>query len=121
MRNPRKSVYLLMAMVVLSSPLLACTVPGLAMSEEEKECCRHMADQCGSMQMEESHSCCTKTRNISAGALQATDKYSLPALPDCASQAAPDMAPDFGPCAGISVVALKHCESPPGHISVLRI
>src|SRR5260370_7470781 len=78
---PRKLVYLLMAMTVLSAPLFACALPGLAMREEEKECCRLMADQCGSSQMEESHSCCTKTPLLAAGALQPTIKFSpLPAV-----------------------------------------
>jgi hypothetical protein len=120
-RNLRKSVYLLMAIMALSAPLLSCTLPGWAMSEEEKECCRHMADQCGSAQMEESHSCCTKTHTVAAGTLQPATKYS-PVLPDCAGQAAPDPVPAFAPCVAISAIASsERCESPPGHISVLRI
>jgi hypothetical protein len=119
-RNLRKAVYLLMALTVLSVPLMACTLPGLAMSEEERECCRHMADQCGGASME-SHPCCTKTPTVAAGTLQSTAKYS-PALPDCATQAALD--PVFAFATGVATLAvayLEHCESPPGQISVLRI
>src|SRR5215831_13370987 len=77
----RQVVYLLMAMVVFSAPLAACTLPGLAMSEEESECCHHMADECGNSQMEASHSCCTKTPPATVQTLQPTIKHSpLPAV-----------------------------------------
>src|SRR5260370_11373306 len=110
-----------MASMVLSAPLLECTLPGLAMSEEEKECCLHMSDQCGSSQMEESHSCCAKTPTVAAGTLQPTAKYS-PVLLDCMSHAATAPVPVLVRCVALSAVdSLQRCESPPSHISVLRI
>src|SRR5216684_5661407 len=112
-RNLRQSIYLLIAIAVLSAPLLACAVPGFAMSEEEKECCQHMAEQCGSSQMEQSHTCCTQTSNVTASALQAPVKYSL-VLPDCVNQSASDLVSTFEPCTAKSTASsLEHTESPP--------
>jgi hypothetical protein len=120
-RNLRHSVYLLMAITVFSAPLAACALPGLAMSEEEKECCQHMADQCSSSQMEESHSCCIKTPPVTARALQPTIKFSpLPAV--CLSDFAPDAGlPDVAERFA-AVADIRGCsKSPPGQLSVLRI
>lgn len=116
-----KLVYLLMAITVLSAPLFACALPGLAMSEEEKECCHHMADQCGSSEMGESHSCCTKTPPVTARALQPTIKFSpLPAVTSS------DFTPgaELPDVAGLSVPATDAdgcSKPPPGQLSVLRI
>jgi hypothetical protein len=119
--NIRQAVYLLMALAVLSAPLLACTLPGVAMSEEEQECCRHMADQCGSSQMEESHACCTKTPTLSAGTLQPTVKFS-PAALDLVIDIAPSpIQPGTGGILVSTARVLESSESPPGYISVLRI
>jgi hypothetical protein len=118
-----KVVYLTMALTLLTSPLLACTVPGAMMSDEEKECCRHMADQCGDMQMDSSHGCCTKTPSAKAGVLQQSVKYS-PAPPEFATAVAPSQAlvPQIS---RIAASPFDHTpclsESPPGSISVLRI
>jgi hypothetical protein len=53
-----KFVYLTMALLALSVPLLACALPGQEMTEQEQACCKHMAHRCGSMDMSPSHSCC---------------------------------------------------------------
>lgn len=37
---------------------MACFLPDAQMTQAEKECCRHMAEQCGKMEMPSSHSCC---------------------------------------------------------------
>jgi hypothetical protein len=112
---------MLMACMVLSAPLLACTLPGLSMSEEEKECCRHMADQCGSSQMEESHSCCKTAPGAPTGTLQPTVKFSPVAL-GMLGQLAP--GPEQA-CVAIDVFfsanSFDYSKSPPGQISVLRI
>jgi len=44
-----------------ASPLAACLLSDSALTIEEQECCRQMADQCGQMEMPSSHSCCTMT------------------------------------------------------------
>jgi len=117
----RKSVCLLMALLVLSVPLVACALPGEEMSSEEQDCCIHMSDECGSSQMSGAHTCCTKTPQLAANALKATGKYA-PTSPELVAQsafrAAPVMAADRlpgpqNPC--------DDSPSPPGSISILRI
>jgi hypothetical protein len=41
-----------------AAPLLACMIPDRAMTAPEMECCKHMAQMCGSANMPQSHSCC---------------------------------------------------------------
>lgn len=116
-----KLVYLLMASAVFSAPLVACALPGFAMSEEEKECCRLMADQCGSSQMEESHSCCLKTPPVSARALQPTIKFSpLPAVTSSDFTPGAELPHAAGPFTSVADIN-GGSKSPPGQLSVLRI
>lgn len=45
--------------VLLGYPAMAClSTAASEMSEAERECCKHMAPACGSMNMPASHSCC---------------------------------------------------------------
>jgi hypothetical protein len=44
--------------VLLGYPAMACVVVGMEMTSAERECCKRMAQQCGSMKMPTSHSCC---------------------------------------------------------------
>lgn len=116
-----KSAYLLMAAIVFSAPLAACAMPWMMQTEAEKECCRHMADQCGGSSMEESHTCCTKLPTATAGSLEPTAKFSS-VLPDCASVALAVPIPTLRPLVAVTTSAwLGRYESPPGHVSVLRI
>jgi hypothetical protein len=118
----RQLVYLLMALLLFSAPLLACSLPGITMSEEEMECCRHMADQCGGSQMDESHSCCTKAPSIDSATLQASAKYSFatPELTHHVTIAAVQPGSVSHPSPAKDIV--NSCsKSPPGHTSVLRI
>lgn len=116
-----KSVCLLMALLVLSTPLVACALPGEEMNSAEQDCCLHMSDECGSSQMSDAHTCCTRTPQVEGTTLKASSKYS-PAAPQAAPHvslcAAPEMAADRLPrpqniCNG--------SPSPPGSISILRI
>jgi hypothetical protein len=110
-----------MAAMVLTAPLLACAVPGLAMSEEEKECCHHMAGQCGGSQMEESHSCCTKIPAVAAGTLQPVVKFSPP-VPDAMAVLSPEPVQPTLIVFPVATAQILDCsKSPPGQTSVLRI
>ncbi|HEU5336534.1 MAG TPA: hypothetical protein VFU27_11245 [Terriglobales bacterium] len=72
----------LLAFYFGAAPLLACVVPQQALTAQERECCRHMQQMCGSASMPQSHSCCTVktgtpntatiTRTHSAGPAAAT-------------------------------------------------
>jgi hypothetical protein len=46
--------------LMLSMPALAC-FDRTDLTPAERECCQQMADKCGSMNMPDSHSCCTPT------------------------------------------------------------
>ncbi|MBZ5532296.1 MAG: hypothetical protein LAO20_12755 [Acidobacteriia bacterium] len=117
----RKPVCLFVALLLGSAPLLACALPGQEMTSAEQDCCLHMSDQCGSAQMADAHSCCTKTPGVATSPLQATSKYT-PAAP----QAMLAPVPSFM-SAGVAGVlpgpqnTPDGSPSPPGSISVLRI
>jgi hypothetical protein len=117
----RNFVCLGMALFVLSVPILACALPGQEMSEEEQTCCLHMADECGSSQMGESHSCCNKLPQLGASVLQVTSKHA-PVTLDYAVQVAPDLQPNV-PTMVTAVFrrVITPPESPPGQPPVLRI
>jgi hypothetical protein len=116
-----KPVCLFLALLLVSAPLIACALPGQAMTAEEQDCCLQMSDECGGSQMTDAHTCCTKTPQVEGSALKASSKYS-PAAPGAAPHAslcaAPEMAADplpgpQNPC--------NDSPSPPGSISILRI
>ena len=57
----RRAAAIILALIALSwsaAPLLACVVPEREMTPQERECCKHMADMCGSAKMPQSHTCC---------------------------------------------------------------
>ena len=45
-------------LLLAGAPVLACLLPGEALSPAEKQCCREMAGQCGRVDIPSSHSCC---------------------------------------------------------------
>ena len=53
-----KLAVLVVVMSVWASPLMACMIPASLLTDEERECCKNMADDCGHMDMPASHSCC---------------------------------------------------------------
>src|SRR5947209_18704241 len=54
----RAFVLLTIALFWAITPAMACVLPGATMTPAERECCHHMAEQCGSSMMPASHSCC---------------------------------------------------------------
>lgn len=58
MRQVAKVGAVLLVLLMLGAPLVACMLPAGATSAEEQACCREMGNQCGSDQMPSSHSCC---------------------------------------------------------------
>jgi len=71
-----KLVGLVIALVVLFVPVLACALPGQEMTEEEQACCMHMADECNGTQME-SHSCCNKLPQVGSGVFQVSNRHNI--------------------------------------------
>jgi hypothetical protein len=47
-----------LALLLAALPVMACAVPGAAMTAAERACCKHMANQCGHSGMAKSHGCC---------------------------------------------------------------
>jgi hypothetical protein len=115
-----RSVYLLMALLVISTPLIACALPGEEMTKEEQDCCLQMSDRCGS-QMSDAHTCCTKTPHVEGTNLKVSSKYT-PAAPEVVQQPA---LCDVAPAVAASLPRLQNTPdgspSPPRSISVLRI
>ena len=116
-----KPACLFLVLLVVSTPLIACALPGEEMTKAEQDCCLQMSDECGGTQMSDSHTCCTKTPQVEGSTLKASSKYS-PAAPQAAPHASLGAAPEMAahllpgpqsPCNG--------SPSPPGSISILRI
>jgi hypothetical protein len=63
----RAAVLLSIVLVWVASPAIACVLPGATLTPAERECCHHMAEQCGQASMPASHSCCqTKSHHSDA-------------------------------------------------------
>ncbi len=48
------------ALLLFTAPSVACLLPIGEMTQAERECCKHMAEQCGGAAMPSSHSCCQR-------------------------------------------------------------
>lgn len=109
-----------MLVVLFGYPAMACLVPGAEMTEAERDCCKQMAQQCGSMNMPSSHSCCEKEVSRPNSMLGATfAQLVAPALSDAVVSELPQplaIAPQFS---AFEFHPLP--ESPPGASSILRI
>jgi hypothetical protein len=80
-----------------------------------------MADECGSAQMGESHSCCNKLPQTGVSVLHVTNKYT-PVTLDYAVQVELDLQPTIATfVAAMLPLMFVLPESPPGQPSVLRI
>ena len=121
MAHLHKFVCFCVALLVLSAPLIACALPGEEMNKAEQDCCLQMSDQCGTSQMSDAHTCCTKTLHADGSSLKASSKYT-PATPEAAPHAvlcmSPAMAANVLPR---SQNTPDDSPSPPGFTSVLRI
>jgi hypothetical protein len=116
----RQSVGILLVSVILGYPAMACLTLGVEMTAAERECCKQMAQQCGSMKMPASHSCCqTEVRQPHSMLHVATTQIA----PPVATQVAVIDAPTYSVADADSSFFELHRppESPPGSSSILRI
>jgi hypothetical protein len=74
MRRCTAIMFAFLTVLWTAAPLLACVMPERAMTQQERECCRHMAQRCGSGNMARSHSCC-KTEVRSGSTMVVTSKH----------------------------------------------
>jgi hypothetical protein len=58
MHRAAKLGALLLVFLMAGAPVVACMLPASSMSDDEQQCCREMAGQCGQPDMPSSHSCC---------------------------------------------------------------
>ncbi len=54
----RALVLVSIVLLWVAAPAIACVLPGVTLTPAERECCHHMAQQCGQTEMPASHSCC---------------------------------------------------------------
>jgi starvation-inducible outer membrane lipoprotein len=74
MRRCIAITFLFLTVLWTGAPLLACMMPECTMTAQEHECCKHMAQMCGSSNMPQSHSCC-KTEVRFGGTMVATSEH----------------------------------------------
>jgi hypothetical protein len=48
----------ILGLLLAALPVMACTIPGTAMTKAEHDCCKKMAEQCGRSGMGKPHGCC---------------------------------------------------------------
>ena len=125
MKVTRTRAFALLAITLLwaVTPAVACVLPGATMTPAERECCHHMAEQCGSSMMPASHSCCKAqgpTNTVLPQALAAgpVRPLTIAVIPPVASLAA---LPAVTVRSHLSFLHDPPPEPSPGCNSVLRI
>lgn len=103
------------------TPAIACLVPMQQLTPAERECCRKMAQQCGSSAMPSSHSCCQghqRDTNVSPVPTYASTRpFSVAIVPKTSI-----ILIDFAATLPLSpALEAPPPESSPGSSSVLRI
>lgn len=81
MRRIAATFIAVMVLCWTATPLLACVIPGWAMTLQERECCKHMPQMCGSAQMPASHTCCKTQVRSSNPPVVTRVQQSSPVLP----------------------------------------
>jgi len=120
MAELRKFAAMLVALVMVGLPAMACLVSNAQLTSDERECCKQMAGMCGSGPMANSHPCCKTTvhpRN------DATVRAAWSPARVMLVAAVVSTSAEF-PIPGRSIaadVAAPPPESPPPVIEVLRI
>jgi hypothetical protein len=125
MRVTRTRAFALLTVAVFwaITPAMACVLPGATMTPAERECCHHMAEQCGSSMMPASHSCCkaqgpTNTVLPQAQAAGPVRPLTIAVMPPVASLAT---LPGVTVRSHLSLLHAPPPEPSPGCNSVLRI
>jgi hypothetical protein len=115
-----------LALLLAALPVMACTIPGAAMTAVERDCCKRMAHECGKTGMKQSHACCQTTpvpdhlsalkrsSDVSSKHLAPVVLHGLPSMPTVAA------IPDSGSSLWAPDI-YSPPVSPPASISVLRI
>jgi len=116
----RQLAIVLLLIILPGLPAMACLIPGAEMTEAERECCKHMAQQCGSMNMPSSHSCCQKEVSRPTSMLGAT--FAQLIAPTLSGAVVGELPQPHIVASEFSLFELRPPpESPPGTSSILRI
>ncbi|MGA2923418.1 MAG: hypothetical protein ABSE28_20120 [Candidatus Sulfotelmatobacter sp.] len=125
MRVTRARAFALLTIAFLwaITPAMACVLPGATMIPTERECCHHVAEQCGSSMMPASHSCCeaqgpTNTvlpQVLAAGPVRPLTIFVIPPVASLAA------LPAVTARSHLSFLHAPPPEPSPGCNSVLRI
>ena len=119
MKALHQYVCMLLVSFVLGYPAMACLTLGVEMTAAERECCKQMAQNCGSMNMPASHSCCQTEVRQPHPMLQAAAAH---VAPPGATEAVIHLENPFTSRADFSLFEFHlPPESPPGSSSILRI
>ena len=116
----RQALDVLLLAVMFGYPAMACLIPDAEMTAAERECCKQMAQQCGSMDMPSSHSCCQKEISRPNSMLRTSFAQLIaPVLSGAVFTELP--RPDVVASEFSSFELDPLPESPPGTASILRI
>jgi hypothetical protein len=123
MRIFRQFGALILLLVITVAPAMACMVPDVQMSAQERACCRMMKNQCGQMGMPASHGCCQKApQSTQINALDTKTVTVHPVVHTVILLTMVELAP---PVAAIGEwmdrPEYSPPKSPPATISILRI
>ena len=117
-----KFAAVIVALSLWGTPLLDCMLRADSLTQQERECCQEMADQCGSSAMPSSHSCCKELPQPNASSIVLV-KSKNPCPESVIPQVAGFTTLIFSPLQ-IALVATHDpplLKSPPGGQTVLRI
>jgi hypothetical protein len=119
MNRSRQLGALVLLLVWLLVPAMACTLPDAQMTPAERACCVQMHDQCGGMDMPASHSCCHKQMPTERSAVvHSNATLAQPAILGY-TVAAQLAMPSSYPLLAHSLGAVLP-QSPPSSITILR-
>jgi hypothetical protein len=123
MRIFRQFGALILLLVMTVAPAMACMVPDVQMSAQERACCRTMKNQCGQMGMPASHGCCQKApQSTQINALDTKTVTVPPVVHTVILLTIFDLAPPIALVGEwIDRPEYSPPKSPPSTISILRI
>lgn len=111
----------LVAVLWAVTPVVACLLPTRPLTPAEHECCRKMAQQCGSSAMSSSHSCCQEHRRDTAVSPVPTYSPTRPFLAASVPQAAAIPINAASMLSPFLALEAPPPQSPLGCTSILRI
>jgi hypothetical protein len=123
MRVSRSGALTMLVVTVLwaATPAIACLVPMRPMTQSEHECCKKMAEQCGSSAMPSSHSCCQGQERDRAVSPVPTYSPTRPFAVAIGPQTAILLMATASVSTGSPALEAPPPESSPGCSSILRI